>query len=152
MEYQPQYFAFYEGPIIVNAINKLTNIWPTPSLIIVDGHGVAHPRSFGLACYVGLELDTPCIGIAKGNLLPFDKSILAKEKYATYTFINENKEVGVAIRLQENVNPVFISPGNKISLPTSIEIIKNLASCYRLPDNIRRADQASRNHNNQTNN
>lgn len=144
MPYQPQYFAFYEGPVIVEAIKKIAGNLPQPNLIIVDGHGIAHPRGFGLACYVGLELDLPCIGIAKGNLLPFSKDLIASEKFATYTFRDADKELGVAIRLQENVNPVFISPGHKISLATSIEIIKNLTTTFRLPDNIRRADQASR--------
>jgi deoxyribonuclease V len=142
MPYMPQYFAFYEGPIIIDVVRKIDI--PDVKLIIVDGHGIAHPRGFGLACYVGLELNLPCIGIAKGNLLPFTKSTLSTKKYATYTFKNDEKDLGVAIRLQENINPVFISAGNLISLDTSIQIIKNLTSTFRLPDNIRRADQASR--------
>lgn len=144
MKYTPQYFAFYEGPVIVETIKKINQFIDGINLIIIDGHGIAHPRKFGLACYVGLELNMPCVGIAKSNLLPYDKTGLSKEKHATQVFELENKVVGVAIRLQENVSPVFISPGNKIDLITSISIIKDLTTSYKLPDNIRRADQASK--------
>jgi deoxyribonuclease V len=143
-DYHPQYFAFYEGPVIIEAIHKTKNVLPEPSLIIVDGHGLAHPRGYGLACYVGLKLDTPCIGLAKRNLLPFDKTIMNTVKHSKHFFENNNEVVGVAIRLQENINPVYISPGNKISLTTCIEIIKNLTSSFRLPDSIRRADHECR--------
>lgn len=143
-EYIPGYFSFYEGPVVLAALQQLAEKHPNPNLIIVDGHGLAHPRSFGLACYVGALTGLPTIGIAKKNLLSFDRSVLAKEQYAQHVFYLDEQPVGVAIRLQTAINPVFISPGNRISLETAIAIIQQFTSTYKLPDNLRRADQASR--------
>ncbi len=142
-QYEPGYFAFYEGDVILRAIEQLDAKHPKPDLVIVDGHGLAHPRRFGLACYVGLKLDLPAIGIAKRSLLKFGKEWLSPEKYADHEFIVDDMVVGVAIRLQEGVNPVFISPGNKIDIATSVEVIKGLTGEYRLPENLRRAHLAS---------
>jgi len=142
--YIPGYFSFYEGPVILAALEQLAEKHPSPNLIIVDGHGLAHPRSFGLACYVGALTGLPTIGIAKKNLLPFDRSTLAKEQYAQSVFHIGEQPVGVAIRLQTAINPVFISPGNRISLETAVTLIQEFTSTYKLPDNLRRADQASR--------
>lgn len=142
--YVPGYFSFYEGPVVLAALQQLAGKYPAPDLVIVDGHGLAHPRKFGLACYVGAKTGLPMIGIAKKNLLPFDRNALPKGRYATYPFIVDGETTGVAIRLQEGINPVFISPGNRIDLDTAIGIIQTFTKSYRLPENLRRADQASR--------
>lgn len=142
--YVPGYMSFYEGPVVVDALKWLSHNHPAPDLVIVDGHGTAHPRKFGLACYVGAVTGLPTIGIAKKNLLPFDRSALQESQYARTSFILNDEEVGVAIRLQKGINPVFISPGNRITLETAVSVIKTLTGKFRLPENLRRADEASR--------
>jgi deoxyribonuclease V len=143
-EYIPGYFSFYEGPVVLAVLDELEKTFPQPDLVIVDGHGLAHPRKFGLACYIGAKTGLPTIGIAKKNLLPFDRKALSAEQFATHEFRVEEEIVGVAIRLQEGINPVFISAGNRISLETAIDTIRQMTQKFRLPENMRRADQASR--------
>jgi deoxyribonuclease V len=142
--YVPGYFSFYEGPVVLAALEKLSEQFPAPDLVIVDGHGLAHPRGFGLACYVGAKTGLPTLGIAKKNLLEFDRKVLSTEQYATHEFRINGETAGVAIRLQEGINPVFISAGNRISLETAIAVIHGFTQTYKLPENLRRADQASR--------
>ncbi|MCX6318453.1 MAG: endonuclease V [Bacteroidetes bacterium] len=144
--YVPGYFSFYEGPVLLDTLLYLAGKQILPDLIIADGHGLAHPRQFGLACYIGAHTGLPVIGIAKESLLPFDKSILGPEQYAAHNFEEQGHPTGVAIRLQKGRNPVYISAGNRISLPTAIDLIKQLSSDFKYPDNMRRADAASRIH------
>lgn len=142
--YIPGYFSFYEGPVLLETIHYLATKKIIPDLVIVDGHGLAHPRQFGLACYVGVYTGLPVIGIAKESLLSFDKNLLTSERYAETYFTANGEIVGTAIRLQEHINPVFISPGNRITLKTATDIIKNLSTGFKNPDNMRRADAVSR--------
>ena len=63
--YIPTYLAFREFPAIAASVQGLRE---RPDLLFVDGHGRLHPALFGLACFVGVELDMPTIGIAKHPL------------------------------------------------------------------------------------
>jgi deoxyribonuclease V len=73
--YVPGYMSFYEGPVVLAALEEYATRNPAPQLIIVDGHGIAHPRQFGLACYIGAKTGLPTIGLAKKTCFPFPKPI-----------------------------------------------------------------------------
>jgi deoxyribonuclease V len=68
--YVPGLFAFRELPTLLTALDRLRT---TPELLVADGHGLAHPRRFGLACHLGVETGLPAIGVAKtpmGEFVP----------------------------------------------------------------------------------
>ncbi|RMG21695.1 MAG: hypothetical protein D6730_17775, partial [Bacteroidetes bacterium] len=68
--YAPGFFAFREGPLLQQPVEKLMQQQAIrPALLIVDGHGTAHPRSMGLASWLGISLGIPTMGVAKRSLL-----------------------------------------------------------------------------------
>jgi deoxyribonuclease V len=119
--YIPSYLSYREAPAIVEAVNKLEN---KPDVLLIDGHGIAHPRKIGLASHAGLSLDIPTIGIAKALLCGEVKEdkIIIEESTRGYTLVTK-----------EHANPLFVSPGHKVGLKSSLEIVKN---CIRLPHKL----------------
>jgi len=49
------------------------------------------------------------------------------------------EEIGVALISKVNCKPIYISPGHKININQSLEIIKNCVGRYRIPEPTRLA-------------
>ena len=126
--YIPTYLTFRETPLI-NQIYTMLN--KKPSVLMFDGNGILHPYKFGLASHAGVLLNKPSIGIAK-SLLCGKKQV---NDYITY----EDEILGKALYAHDNVKkPVYVSPGNLVSLSISYKIASNL-SRYKHPKPIRQA-------------
>ena len=137
--YLPGLFSFREIPPLIEAFKKLKI---KPDLIVCDGQGIAHPKGIGMATHLGVELNIPTIGCAKKRLIGvFNPTTLPIERGSFQDLIWNDKIVGVALRTQNAVNPMFVSIGYKIDLKTSIEWILHLCNRYRLPETTRQADQ-----------
>jgi deoxyribonuclease V len=134
--YIPGLLAFREGPGIVEAYGKLKE---KPDVLIVDGHGIAHPRRVGIATHVGILLDIATIGVAKRRLIgEFD----VPEKVGDYTLLRDGGEiVGVILKSRKGCNPIFISPGHRISLYTSMLIVEKCLKGHKLPEPTRLAHE-----------
>lgn len=65
MPYISTLLCFKEGPIVLKRLRRFINDY---DLLIVNGHGLAHPRGCGLATYLGIMLKKPVIGVAKKPL------------------------------------------------------------------------------------
>jgi deoxyribonuclease V len=135
--YIPGLLSFREAPACIAAVEKLKN---EPDAFVIDGQGLAHPRRFGLACHLGLFFDKPAIGCAKSRLTgSFEYP--APEK-GSYSPLKDGEEIiGAVVRTRTNVEPLFISVGNKCSLKNAIEIILNCTTKYRIPEPTRLAHQ-----------
>lgn len=140
--YRSGLLAFREGPAILGALRKLDS----PDVILVDGQGIAHPRGAGIACHVGVILDTPAIGCAKSHLTgDFD---YPGQKKGSWTYLYRDKgrreRVGAVLRTRSHVKPVFISPGHRIDIESSIMVVLRCLSAFRIPEPLRRTDMISR--------
>ena len=139
--YLPGLLAFREGPILIKTFRKLRI---RPDVLIFDGHGIAHPRGMGLATHLGIWFNLPSIGCAKTPLL--GESVTPRPSKGSFELIQKDgREVGVVLRTKDRVRPVFVSPGHRIDLPTSIRLILESCRGFRLPEPLRRAHQLSRN-------
>lgn len=135
--YVPGLLSFRETPVAIAALEKLTL---TPDLILCDGQGLAHPRAFGIACHIGVITDLPTIGVAKSILIGKFEN-LGETRGSTAPLIYKKAAVGAALRTRDSVQPVYVSIGHRISLPSAIDYVLRCAPKYRLPETTRLADK-----------
>ncbi|MGO2259938.1 MAG: deoxyribonuclease V [Hafnia alvei] len=141
MPYIPGFLSFREYPALLKAWGMLQH---RPQLVVVDGQGIAHPRRLGVASHFGLLADVPTIGVAKsrlcGQFAPLDAAVGALQP------LNDKQEqIGWVWRSKTRCNPLFISPGHRISLPTALSFIQSCMRGYRLPEPTRWADAIASN-------
>jgi deoxyribonuclease V len=133
--YIPGFLSFRECPAVLQAWEKLT---VKPDCLICDGQGIAHPRRLGIASHLGLWLDIPSIGCAKSLLVGVYREPGKKRGNAEPLF-HRKEQVGIILRTKDNISPVFVSPGHKITLTKAAEIVLACCTKYRLPEPTRRA-------------
>lgn len=127
--------AFREVPALLEAWEKLS---VKPDVMVLDGQGIAHERRLGIATHFGLITDVPSIGSAKSRLYgKYDEP--ANVPFGESPIYDKGEQIGVAIRSKKNCNPIYVSPGHKISMTQSVEVIKNCLRGYRIPEPTRQA-------------
>lgn len=133
--YIPGLLAFRELPVLLKAWNQLEQ---KPDVLILDGHGIAHPRRMGIATHFGIEIDYPTIGCAK-NILTGKHDELSPQKGEWVPLIDGSDTVGMALRSRTNVNPVYVSPGHKLSSDDAYSVTMKCLTKYKLPRTTRLA-------------
>jgi deoxyribonuclease V len=135
MPYIPGLLSFREIPALIPVLEKLTI---KPDLIMADGQGLAHPRRLGLASHLGLVFDIPSVGCAKTRLT--GRAGEPENLKGAFALLYEGKEViGAVVRTKANTKPLYISIGHKISLDTTVKVVLDCCTGYRLPEPTRRA-------------
>jgi deoxyribonuclease V len=133
--YIPGLLTFREAPMLMKAFYKLKT---KPDLLLLDGQGIAHPRSMGLAAHLGLLLGRPAIGCAKSRLFGiYAEPALARGSMAPLK--HEGWTVGLAVRTRTGVKPVFVSPGYRMGIENSGQVVLSLCRGYRIPEPLRQA-------------
>jgi len=141
MPYIPGFLSFRELPALMQAWQQVQQ---QPDLVLVDGQGIAHPRRLGVASHFGLMIDVPTIGVAKsrlyGKFLP-----LGDELHSQQSLYDRDEQIGWVWRSKLRCNPLFISPGNRISLASAFFWVEQCMRGYRLPEPTRWADAVASN-------
>ena len=133
--YIPGFLTFREAPILLKAFSKLK---ARPDLILIDGQGIAHPRFMGIAAHIGLILNLPAIGCAKSRLIGTHEE-LAPDRGKTVPLLVGDRTAGMVLRTREGVKPLYVSPGHKMDVETSVKIVLSLCRGYRIPEPLRQA-------------
>ncbi|MCZ3365793.1 MULTISPECIES: endonuclease V [Methanobacterium] len=120
------FLGFREANAVISVLRKLNNEF---DVLMVNGHGIMHPRGFGLASHVGLLMDMPTIGVAK-RLIKGNYKYKSDNSLKTVEFMN--KSVGACNRQK------CISVGHKISLKTAVDIVRE-TSIFKMPEPLRQA-------------
>lgn len=134
--YIPGLLSFREAPVLAAALAKLSR---RPEVVLVDGHGVAHPRGMGIASYIGVILNIPTIGVAKSRLVGEGEEPGPRAGDASH-LLWEGKTIGLILRTRTGVKPLYVSVGHLLTLEECREITLGCVTRYRLPLPLRRAD------------
>jgi deoxyribonuclease V len=133
--YVPGLLSFRELPPLALAWQRLQM---RPDVLIFDGHGIAHPRRFGIACHGGLLFGVPSIGCGK-SILVGTHGRLGNQRGATAPLTVRGEVVGMAVRTRTGVHPVYVSPGHLMDLPTAVELVLRATGRFREPETTRHA-------------
>jgi deoxyribonuclease V len=126
-------FILRESKPILTTLKSLKDHF---DLLLIDGHGLLHPRKCGLASYIGVLIDKPTIGVAKSLLCGSIMEDQSVEYYGTV--------LGFTIK-KEGKKQIYVSVGHKISLTTAIQIIKKITKKEEwIPEPLRIADLNSK--------
>ncbi|KYK23061.1 hypothetical protein AYK25_06775 [Thermoplasmatales archaeon SM1-50] len=120
------YFAYRELPLVRKLMSSLRS---KPSLLLLDGNGIIHPAYCGFASHAGITLDIPTVGVAKTLLFGTVKDSKV---------IIHNEQRGYAFALRNEMRPIYVSPGHRVSLSTSLKVVQHL-SIFKNPEPLRHA-------------
>ena len=153
MPYVPGLLSFREAPAALAALRGLDR---DPAVVLVDGSGRIHPREAGLATHLGVAVGVPTVGVAKGLLcgtpersldspLPAGTRVpIAADGSVT---ASNGTTIGHAVQTRQfdsehrHVNPVYASPGHRVSTVMAAEVVEQTTAGYKLPEPIRLADR-----------
>mgnify|MGYP000294845628 CR=1 FL=1 len=149
--YIPGLLAFREGGPILAAFEALS---VDPDLAVFDGSGRIHFRQAGIATHVGVALDLPSIGVTKSLLCGTPKEATDDRPAGWSTPIEADDSVeapaGTTIGhayqsrqwdREQSINPLYVSPGHRVSASTTVELVDALCAGYKLPEPTRLADR-----------
>ncbi|MEO0558513.1 MAG: deoxyribonuclease V [Bacteroidota bacterium] len=133
--YVPGLLSFREVPAILPALDQLEGM---PDVLMLDAHGRAHPRRFGLACHLGVLLDRPALGVAK-TVYVGTHDTLATAKGHRVDLVHRDETVGIVLRTRKGVKPVYVSVGHRMTRDDASALALRCATRYKLPEPTRLA-------------
>jgi deoxyribonuclease V len=133
--YVPGLFYFREGPAILEALSNLPS---RPDVVVVHGHGTAHPRRCGMASLIGVSLNVPTIGCSRRLLAGRHRPVPPK-RGSQKPILVDGRTVGCALRTRDGVKPLFVSPGHLCDLTDALELMRITVRGYRMPEPLRLA-------------
>lgn len=137
MAYVPGLLSFRELPALLQALDALPQ---RPDLAFIDGHGIAHPRGLGIAAHFGVVTGLPSIGVAKKILTGSGPE--PHQVRGAYTALRHHgHQIGWLLRSKPKCNPLVVSPGHRVAMPSAADLVMRFTTSYRLPEPTRLADR-----------
>jgi deoxyribonuclease V len=135
--YIPGLLAFREMAVLAPALTRLLSS-TTVDLVVVDGHGIAHPRKAGIATHVGVVFNTPSIGVAKKRLTGKPMILDGQE-----VLVDDNG-TPIAAVIRRGRGTIYVSPGHRVGLKSSVSLVRSMLRRGKLPEPTRVADAISK--------
>lgn len=137
MIYVPGLLSFRELPALVKALAALPQV---PDLVMVDGHGIAHPRRLGIAAHLGVASGLATVGVAKSILIGAHAP-LGGDAGDTVPLVDAGERIGTVLRSKRGCRPLIVSPGHRVSHDGAVDHVRRWLTRYRLPEPTRLADR-----------
>ena len=138
--YGPGLLALREGPLLEAAV---TGLGERPGVLLVNATGRDHPRRAGLALHLGGVLGVPTVGVTHRPLAADGPVPAGRRGGRTPLWIGD-EQVGWWLRTRARARPVAVSPGWRIGLDESTDVVLLAAREARTPEPIRRARRLAR--------
>lgn len=131
--YVPGLLSFRELPALLAALGRLRI---RPDVILCDGHGLAHPRRFGIASHLGVYCGIPTIGVAKSRLIGEHRPP-PQRRGAWVPLTDQGETIGAVLRSRVHTRPIYVSIGHRLSLPAAVRLVMACTTRFRLPETTR---------------
>jgi deoxyribonuclease V len=114
--------------------------------VLVDGTGILHPRHAGIATHLGVVASLATVGVTK-KLLCGLVDIEGMQPLESRPVLLDDRLTGVAIRpTSGSRRPIYVSPGHRVDMAFSEQLVRRLLLGRRLPEPLAWADRLSRRH------
>jgi len=124
--------AYRELPAMISAFNQLNE---KPDIVFIPAQGITHSK-LGLASHFSLATGIPAIGVS-------NSAVGCEIKGAD--IFKEDKKVGKVLISKLKSNPLYISPGNQISIETAYNLAeKSINPPHKNPEPLHLASKYSR--------
>ncbi|MEM0444630.1 MAG: endonuclease V [Nitrososphaerota archaeon] len=133
LPYIPGLLYSREAPLMLAALKILET---KPSLLLIDGHGLAHPRRAGLASIMGLLAETPSIGVAKSLLY----GTVRAEDGVEYLEA-DGEVVGIVLKSARG-RKLYVSVGYRVDVQSILGLVSLLGEDLAQP--VREAHRLSK--------
>ena len=130
MPYIPGLLSFRELPGLLEALAMLKH---APDLAFIDGHGIAHPRRLGIAAHFGVATGLPSLGVAKKRLYGRGAEPGPQRGDHTPLLDRDGTPLGWVLRSKPRCLPLYVSPGHRVGLASSLALTREWLHGYRLP-------------------
>ncbi len=137
--YVPGLLFCREGFALLEAVGKLRHKF---DVLLVDACGVNHFRFAGLACHIGVLLDTPTVGVSRHTLCGEYSVPGETGSYSEVRFCN--RTVGFALKTTRDARPIFVSPGHRVSLQGALATVLSSLRGHKLPEPLHIARSRAR--------
>ncbi|MBI2183730.1 MAG: endonuclease V [Thaumarchaeota archaeon] len=127
--YSAGFLFLREAPVMVAAVRGIVERF---DVVLVDGHGIAHPREAGLAVFVGAALGMPSLGVAK-SLLVGDLGVVDR---GMQEITLDGSLVGYGVKPKDS-RRYFASPGFGLDVEDVAYLLGVLGGRY--PEALRQA-------------
>jgi len=137
--YIPTFLTFREGPPILRIMSSLRT---KVDVFLINGQGIAHPLRCGLASHVGVESGNPTIGVTTSRLVgEYDHE--PRNEGEAVPLRSDGERVGWVLKSRSGSRPIFVSPGHRVGLDSSLRIVRACLLGHKLPEPLRLAHVAA---------